>query len=216
MQCWKPREPPFNGKVCLPLDANHLDIWTSAITNPNPSATLFQPPDVEEFWKLKDKYRAGRRGGTKFASESLKPDTTNTSESGSPTFQSNVTLRIDKNAIKEVITSPEKPANSSTRCTSPITEYPPNEWNRAGLEAFLKYCTEKYQDQYYINSYGMLSIERLGIDVYKAAIVDDTLRRDLMEDLKALSIKKGMLRRWLTDFEAWYAIIREFKSSEDI
>lgn len=179
------------------------------MTNPNASANVFQPPDVKDFWKLKDKYRAGRRGGTRIASESLNAESTNTSESGNPTFQSNVTLRIDKNTIKEAINSPSKPANdSSARCASPITAYPPHEWNHAGLEAFLKHCAEKYQDQYYMDLYATLSTERLGIDIYKTAIEDAVVRKELMEDLKALNIKSGMLRRWLVDFLAWYKTIK--------
>ena len=68
MQCWRPKEPPFHGNICISLSAFHLDAWTTACMNE--SATLFSPPAIPEFWKLRDSKKVGSRG-VKAASATL-------------------------------------------------------------------------------------------------------------------------------------------------
>jgi hypothetical protein len=202
MQCWKPNEEPFNGKICCPLTAYHLDEWTSAwLKN---AATLFTPPDSSVFSKLKNDRRPGNRRG-KTASITPEP------AASTPVTTFNV--NIDKSLFNaKSDSSPVKPSTKAEEqhIFSAITEYPPSEWNGQGLLDFLTYCRDKYHDKFYVDVYEALAEERLGIHVYKAAIDDKTIRESTLHDLRTYGgIKSGMLKFWLTDFAEWYAKIKK-------
>jgi hypothetical protein len=55
--CWKPAEPPFNGKGCIILSAAHAMAWASGITAG--TATIFVPPNEPMFWNLKEAHLKG-------------------------------------------------------------------------------------------------------------------------------------------------------------
>jgi hypothetical protein len=99
--------------------------------------------------------------------------------------------------------------SAPTRCSSPITEYPPGQWINAGLMSFLRYCAQKYDDEDYLEYFVLLKRERLGIDVYKVAIVD-IKKREKLEDILVdnIHIPSGTIERWLKDFDDWYVSIK--------
>ena len=131
MQCWRPQEPPFNGNICIPLSAFHLDAWTSACMDG--SATLFSPPVIPEFWKLKDSKKAGNRS-VKAMSVTSEPTTP-------PSTINNVTVSLDgsifdaKTAYDAEVAKVQAQAHAQSqqspvlKCSSsPISEYLPREW----------------------------------------------------------------------------------------
>jgi len=73
----------------------------------------------------------------------------------------------------------------------------------------LTYCAQKYEDEDYLGCFTLLSRERLGIDVYKAALFDTQKREKLEEILiDRISIPAGTVQRWLEDFDEWYTIVK--------
>ena len=184
------------------MTAHHLDEWVTAWDNN--AACLFTPPDSAAFSKLKNDRRPGNRRG-KAASSTPEP------AASAPVTNFNV--NIDK-TLFNTSKSDSSPVKSSTkteqqRSVSPITEYPPSEWNGQGLQDFLTHCRDKYHDECYVEAFGILAEERLGIHVYKAALEDKIMREDLMNDLRnSGGIKLGMLKCWLSDFIEWYAKIK--------
>jgi hypothetical protein len=205
MQCWRPKEPPFHGSICIPLSAFHLDIWTSACMDE--SATLFSPPAIPEFWKLRDSKKVGSRG-VKAASATPEPLST----------VNNVTISLDgsmfdaKSAYDAEVAKVQAHVQQPSvlkRPSSPITEYIPKEWIARGLTAFLTYCAHKYDDKDYLGYFILLSRERLGIDIYKAALFD-AQKREKLEDIliDRIFIPAGTVQRWLEDFNEWYTIVK--------
>ena len=183
MQCWRPKEPPFHGNICISLSAFHLDAWTTACMNE--SATLFSPPAIPEFWKLRDSKKVGSRG-VKAASATPEPPLSTVN---------NVTISLDgsmfdaKSAYDAEAAKVQAQAQAHAqqpsvpkRSSSPITEYVLKEWIAKGLIAFLTHCTKKYEDEDYLGYFLLLSRERLGIDVYKAALFD-AQKREKLEDI---------------------------------
>ena len=75
---------------------------------------------------------------------------------------------------------------------------------------FLDYYTIKYNDQEYNKYWRLLAKERLGIDLYKTAIVDSAKATALVHSLSDLvDVSVGTIQRWLSDFEEWYEIIKD-------
>lgn len=216
MQCWKPAEPPFNGKVCIPLSSGHLELWTTAWLDN--AATQFTPPSISEFWDLKASKMPGNRRGGKAISTT--PEPTFPNQISTPV--TNITVNLDK-SILELKNNPIKSQADNSipikRCASPITEYPASQWVDRGLIDFLDYCANKYNDQEYNKYWHLLAKERLGIDLYKAATVDPEKAIILAHNLSDLvDVPAGTIQRWLPDFEEWYAIIKNMKriSHDDI
>jgi hypothetical protein len=209
MQCWRPQEPPFHGNICMSLSAFHLDTWTTACMDG--SATLFSPPAIAEFWKLKDSKKASNRS-VKAMSATLEPTIPSSTVN-------NVTISLD-NSIFDAKTAYDAEVTKQTqsqsqqppvlkRPSSLITEYVPREWIARGLTAFLMYCARKYEDDDYLGYFISLSRDRLGIDVYKAAMFDAQKREKLEEILiDRIMIPAGTVQRWLDDFDEWYTIIK--------
>ena len=69
-------------------------------------------------------------------------------------------------------------------CVSSITEYPASQWTGHALIDFLRYCATKYKDETYLGYCILLSKERLGIDLYKAATVDAVKAERLVDSLE--------------------------------
>jgi hypothetical protein len=114
----------------------------------------------------------------------------------------------DANALADANTRAQIPLIAK-RCASPITEYPATQWNHRALSDFLRYCATKYKDDDYLGYWVLLSRERLGIDLYKAATVDTVKAEKLMDCLEdRVNIPSGTVQRWLDDFKEWYMMIK--------
>ncbi len=139
-----------------------------------------------------------------------------------PSTINNVTVSLDgsifdaKTAYDAEVAKVQAQAHAQSqqspvlKCSSsPISEYLPREWIAWGLTAFLTYCAQKYEDEDYLGCFTLLSRERLGIDVYKAALFDTQKREKLEEILiDRISIPAGTVQRWLEDFDEWYTIVK--------
>jgi len=215
MECWKPKDPSFHGNICIPLSAFHLDAWALAMENK--STTVFARPSTPEFWTLKESKIPGRCGG-KVSSMTPEPSTSITNPPAAIT--NNITLDGSifeakstydagvANANAQAQVSVPVPATMK-RCVSPITEYPASQWTGRALIDFLRYCATKYKDEAYLGYCILLSKERLGIDLYKAATVDAVKAERLVDSLEnRVNIPSGTVQRWLDDFQEWYATIK--------
>jgi hypothetical protein len=211
MECWKPKEPPFHGNICIPLSAFHLDTWALAMESN--STTKFAPPSTPEFWTLKESKMPGRRGGK---ASSTTPEPSAISASSPAVVTNNIILDGTIFEAKSIYDAGIANANAQAqvpvilkRCASPITEYPANQWTHRALSDFLRYCTTKYNDEDYLGYGVLLSRERLGIDLYKAATVDSVKAEKLMDSLEdRVNIPSGTAQRWLDDFQEWYMMIK--------
>jgi hypothetical protein len=210
MECWKPKDPPFHGNICIPLSAFHLDTWALAMENL--STTKFAPPSTPEFWTLKESKMPGRRGG-KASSMTPEPSILVASP---PAVVNNITLDGKIFEAKSAYDAGIANANAQAqvtatvkRCASPITEYPASQWTRRAVSDFLRYCATKYDDRDYLGYYVLLCRERLGIDLYKAATVDAVKAEKLGDSLEdKVGIPSGTAQRWCEDFQEWYATIK--------
>jgi hypothetical protein len=212
MQCWKPAEPPFNGKICIPLSSGHLEMWTTAWLST--TATQFTPPSTSEFWDLKASKMPGKSRGGKAASTT--PEPTFPNQTSTPI--TNITVNLDKSILELKNSSIKSQIDNSIpvkRCVSPITEYTASQWIDSGLIDFLDYCANKYNDQEYNKYWRLLAKERLGIDLYKAATIDSAKATALAHSLSDLvDVPAGTIQRWLPDFEEWYTIIKNKRMND--
>ena len=176
----------------------------------NESATLFSPPAIPEFWKLRDSKKVGSRG-VKAASATPEPllSTVNNVTISLDGSMFDAKSAYDAEAAKVQAQAHAQQSSVPKRSSSLITEYIPKEWIARGLTAFLTYCTKKYEDEDYLGYFLLLSRERLGIDVYKAALFD-AQKREKLEDIliDRINIPAGTVQRWLEDFDEWYAIVK--------
>src|SRR5947207_12596105 len=77
IQCWKPAESSFNGKICIPLNSDHLKMWITAWLGK--IATQFISSSIFEFWQLKTSKMPDNHRGGKVASATPKPNQITTS-----------------------------------------------------------------------------------------------------------------------------------------
>jgi len=187
--CWKPAEPPFNGKVCIILSAAHVMAWASAMTAG--TTTIFAPPNEPMFWNLKEAHLKGRnkqrRKSDPFESSTREP----------------VVIQLQDHTGRRYPETPMRPRAKSFDI-SPVRGFNPRQYNSDGLLAYLQWLDNTYPDDGYLEIFPILSHEMLGIDIFKTATARDGSAKELVTELKKdLGIKVGMARRLVEKFREW-------------
>ena len=196
--CWKPKEPGFDGKICIQIDALRMQEWATAWKAG--SATKFTPPDTKEFWDLKNaaapfkQWRARRKSDEVPFSTQL------------VNFQ---VFLYPQSIVKERSSK----YSQTPQCTrsrfldveaSSIRGFPPSEYNNQGLRAYLVWLAEQFQDQEYLEVYELLSEQKIGIDIFKQATKSQMEADALLKELRTeLLIKNGLALRLVKKFKSW-------------
>ena len=187
--CWKPLEPPFNGKKCIPLKAAQVSEWANAIREK--VATKFSPPESETFWKLKTDAK-GSKGVQRGTRNSDEPP----SYSRSP-----VVIQLNDRHYQQ---TPRRTRALSFN-VSPVRGFTPAQYNSDGLLAYLEYLRVVLQDDSFRDMYAILSQHRMGIDIFKSSTVTAEGTKGLKDELKQdCGIAIGMARRLVENFQSWH------------
>ena len=196
-QCWKPLGPPFNGKICITLSAFHLDAWVTAWLNE--AATKFTPPESPEFIKLAEEHRSGSRRRARPSSVEIAQTVQGTT----------VQVFYDQTQKSTSSFSPNRTRSRSLEYSpSPIKGFQPKDYTRAGLQAFLTWCRDYYDDTEYLDAFTSMQNQSMGIDLFKCAINNTKKTDNLIKVLKVdCGIKSGMALRLVDDFKTWYESI---------
>lgn len=178
--------------VCIPLKAVGVMVWATAIFNG--AATKFYPPESPEFWVLKEKYKPSRRPHPRcrLAEKSTHP-------------LHNFVVQLNDRHVSKC--PPETPQRTRGQFfdSCRVREFTPQQYNSDGLLAYLQFLRDKYNDDVYLDVYGILSEQRVGIDIFKSATVCDASAKDLLKELKEdLGLKVGVARRLVEKFQAWH------------
>jgi hypothetical protein len=185
--CWKPAEPPFNGKKCIPLNAADLLEWASAIKDN--VATKFAPPVTATFWNKK---KASSNSGLRHRRKSDEP----------PSYvPSPVVIQLNDRHYPQ---TPRRPRATSFT-VSPVRGFPPEHYNSDGLLAYLEYLARSLRDDAFLDLYPILNNFRMGIDLFKSSTVTIDGAKQLLTELKEdCGITIGMARRLVENFQAWH------------
>ena len=197
--CWKPLRPPFHGNICISLSASDLELWATSIKNT--SSTFCHPPNNEHWWRLESQYEPGNRRCPR------RPPTPEP-------HQRDPTFRFEfANAQGNLIQPAQYPITPHTRrqrsnslvgattCT-PIKGFHPRDYNGAGLQAFLSWMTNYYEDEDYADLFPVLQDQKLGIDLFKKALHNSTQANKLEGRLEKANVKSGMIDHLMMDFES--------------
>lgn len=207
--CWVPGAEPHNGKVHIPLDPLELELWAKGLQNA--TATKFNPPETELFWKLRAKYNPEnpRRGTSK-----RRPQTP---EERHQDRDQRIRLEFANgphcsHAQYPPAYPPATPrhglhrrSNSHEDTSTPIKGFHPRDYYGAGLQTFLSWMTEYYGDDDYVELLSVLREHKIGIDLFKKAMHNSTQTTKLERKLEKIDIKIGMVDRLMMDFKTWYA-----------
>jgi len=178
--CWKPLEPPFNGKICIPLKVAQVSEWANAIKEK--VATKFSPPESETFWRLKTEAK-GSRGVQRGRRNLDEPP----SYSRSP-----VVIQLNDRHYTE---TPRLTCALSFN-VSPVRGFTPDQYNTDGLLAYLECLRVVFKDDLFRDIYPILNQHRMGIDIFKSSTVTVESMRGLKDELKQdCGIAIGMARR---------------------
>lgn len=194
-RCWKPTRPPFRGEICVTLMPSDIELWATSIKNG--SATYSQPPNNEHWWRLEAQFEPGSRRCPRKppTPEPRQRESTFRIEIANASAQQHATPHARRGRTNSLI--------SSATCT-PVKGFHPREYNTAGLQAFLKWMSNYYEDQDYEELFSVLQDQKLGIDLFKKALHNSTQASKLEVKLEKANVKSGMIDRLMTDFENWY------------
>jgi hypothetical protein len=185
--CWKPLEPPFNGKKCIPLKAAQVSEWANAIREK--VATKFSPLESETFWILKTESKGSKVRQRGRRNSDVEP----TSYSRSP-----VVIQLND---RHYLQTPRR-TRALSFTVSPVRRFAPAQYNSDGLLAYLEYLRVVLQDDSFRDMYAILSEHHIGIDIFKSAMVNVEGVKGLKDKLKQdCGIAVGMARRLFENFQ---------------
>ena len=199
--CWKPTEPPFNGKVCVSLDACDIMEWADAMHAA--VTTKFLAPDTETFWNRKAKNLKSKRG---------KSEETTSYPPHQP-----VHIHLNERAHPQT----PRPAPVSAFTISPVRGFASEQYNNNGLLTYVQYLADTLRDLSIMDVYPILNREQLGIhpilnqanlgiDLFKSSTATADGAKELVKDLKNdCHLTSGMARRLVENFQAWYRSLPE-------
>jgi hypothetical protein len=191
--CWKPLEPPFYGKKCIPLKAPQISEWANAIKEK--VATKFEPPESETFWRIKAAAK-GSKGVHRARRNSDEPP----SYSRSP-----VVIQLNDRHYPQ---TPRRTRALSFN-VSPVRGFTPDQYNSDGLLAYLDYLRVFLKDDSFLDMYPILNKHRMGIDIFKSSTVTMEGMKGLKDELKDdCGITIGMARRLVENFQSWHNMLR--------
>jgi hypothetical protein len=187
--CWKPLEPPFNGKKCIPLKAAQVSEWVNAIKEK--VATKFSPPESETFWSLKSEATGSK--GVRRGRRTSEP----------PSYpRSPVVIQLDDRHYRH---TPWQTRAVSEFNVSPVRGFTPDQYNTDGVLAYLEYLRVVFMDDSFRDMYPILNQHRMGIDIFKSSMVTVGGMRELKDELKQdCGIAIGMARRLVENFQSWH------------
>lgn len=181
--CWKPQEPPFSGKKCIPLNASDLLEWAAAMKDG--VATVFAPPDRQTFWSKKEKL--------------LKSRPRRKSDESHP-YHSPIVIQLND---KPHPNTPQKPRALSFT-VSPVRGFAPQHYHSDGLAAYLNFLHDLFSDETFLDLYYVLNENRLGIDLFKSSTASVEGIKELVKELKEdCRIPIGTARRLAENFKTW-------------
>ena len=203
MYCWKPKQPPFNGAICIEIGSRELSEWATAWDND--AATKFAPPEDPLFWKLLENHSVASRRRA-----ALNNGTSESALSSSSSTVINVFYdgKVQRDADSADGLSSHNCRLRPSSLNSPVKGFRPKDYNGVGLHAFLGWCRDYYEDDEYLDVFEALQEHKIGIDLFKRSLRNSRRTEELLRDLKVdCMIKSGMAQRMLHDFEIWYAAV---------
>jgi hypothetical protein len=203
--CFKPQEPPYCGKKCVALDDEQLLTWAGAIKLN--LATYFRTPETPEFHSLiGDQNKAKRRGQTTVVSqnplESIREMRAFATEIMALS-RSGVSNGIQ--TVPATIDVQVPAAASRAAFCSPVRGVLHRDLYTEGLMSFLMWCSDKYDDQDYLDCYAALNDQKVGLQFFKGAIRDREKSKDLFELLTVhAGLKAGIAWCLISEFAEYY------------
>lgn len=190
----------FKPDVHVELTPRFIDAWAGEIKAGR--ATISQPPRyVEEIDKACNAalLRPQTRG-RQVDSSTARMQT----QGYAPVIHYNI-----QPPSSEIRSSPRPTTPPPVQCYdawSPIPGYVPKDYTQDALKAFLSYLSEKYENPRFIDSYGKLRENDIGVDLLSGP----NIARIITE---VCEISSGMALRMVKDYPSWKRSLKEVHSS---